>query len=195
MNNLSDINSAIKPVVDALEKMDIQYFIGGSVASSILGVPRTTIDVDLVADIQSCHVSKLIEILGKEYYVEPSAIREAISRNSSFNMIHHLTCFKIDVFILKRRIFDRISMQRRIRDSLDEQNPALEFCFASPEDLLLNKLEWFKIGNCVSERQWFDVLGILRIQGNHLDCDYLEKWAEDLGVLDLLKKAEAEAVI
>lgn len=195
MNSLSDIVSAIKPVVDVLQKMKVPYFIGGSVASSILGVPRTTIDVDLVSDIQVCHVSEFVKLLEAEYYIEPSAVREAISRNSSFNMIHHLTCFKIDMFILKKRIFDRISMQRRIKDSLDEQNPDLEFCFASPEDLVLNKLEWFKSGDCISERQWNDVLGILKIQKNQLDWDYLEKWAQELEVLTLLKKAETDAIL
>ncbi len=67
--------------------------------------------------------------------------------------------------------------------------PQVEVSVASAEDTLLAKLEWYRMGGEVSERQWRDVLGALKVQAGALDLEYLHRWASELGVDDLLERA------
>ena len=100
---------------------------------------------------------------------------------------------KVDVFILKPRRYDQEAFQRRRKDLLGVAPDSDEFYFATPEDIVLNKLEWFRMGNRVSERQWMDVMGVIKVQGDVLDVKYLRKWAKDLEVADLLEDALARS--
>lgn len=188
-----DILQALQPVISAFDKLSIPYYIGGSVASSIYGIARATMDVDIVADIKIENTSSLKHILENEYYIDENMIKDAIRRFSSFNLIHLETMIKIDVFIQKRQSYAEESLRRKKRDTLEETEDASEFYFSSPEDIILNKLEWYEMGNRVSERQWLDVIGVIKVQSNNLDVDYLRKWGEQLGVMDLVKKAFLEA--
>lgn len=175
-------------VVDAFNRLEIPYLIGGSLASAVHGIVRATMDADLVADIQPKQVPPLVALLEGEFYTDADMIQDAILHSSSFNLIHLETMFKVDVFILKQRAFDINQMERRISqplgDALDEQA-----YFSTAEDLILAKLEWFRAGGETSDRQWRDILGVLDIQSDRLDFKYLQKWAEELGVQDLLQKA------
>lgn len=188
-----DILAALDPVVKAFEKIGVSYYLGGSVASSAYGIARATLDVDLVADISAQHVNSLTQILKSDYYIDKEMILDAIKRHSSFNLIHLETMLKVDIFIMKDRPYDGVAFQRRRKDTLDEEQGAVEFYLASPEDIILNKLEWFRMGGEVSERQWHDVLGILKIQGELIDKEYLRKWARELNLTDLLEQAFREA--
>ena len=188
----SDSVAAIVPVVRELERLGVSYYLGGSVASSAHGMPRSTLDVDLVADLASKHVAPLVEALQGTYYVSAPAVSDAIARRSCFNTIHLETSFKVDVFAVKNRPYDRTALQRAEKRSVDEENPSIQFFFASPEDIVLSKLEWYRLGNEVSERQWSDVIGVLKVQENSLDRAYLDKWAAELGVADLLESAWRE---
>ncbi|MFQ5638624.1 MAG: hypothetical protein ACE5IR_11585 [bacterium] len=183
-----DILQIIDPIIECLKKLNIPYQIGGSIASSAYGFPRTTVDADLGAEITDHDIPSLVKRLKKDYYIEESAIREAIKHKRSFNIIHLETTFKIDIFILKQRRFDREAISRRRKGHLDEEGK-FDFYLSSPEDTILYKLEWYKIGGCVSDRQWKDIIGILKVQKHNLDKNYLLKWAKELEVLDLLKKA------
>jgi hypothetical protein len=188
----SDAIAAISPFVAELEKFGVAYYLGGSVVSSMHGLPRSTLDVDLVADLVPKHVPSLVEALKSIYYIDGRMILDAIARRSCFNLIHLATSFKVDVFAVKNRPYDRVALSRIEKKSVDSENPSAQFYLASPEDIILAKLEWYRLGDEVSERQWGDVLGVLKVQGDRLDRQYLEKWATELGVADLLEKAWKE---
>lgn len=187
-----DLREALAPLADALEALQVDYRVGGSVASSALGVGRSTLDIDVVADLPLAQVDALVGRLGEAYYVDADMIRDAIRRRASFNVIHLATMMKVDVFILKARPFDREAFTRVTRSPLDEHD-ARAFPLTTAEDIVLHKLEWYRLGGGVSGRQWEDVLGVLRVQGAALDRDYLGRWARELAVDDLLERAFAEA--
>lgn len=188
-----DILAALDPVVNAFKKIGVSYYLGGSVASSAYGIARATLDVDLVADLSVQHVNSLTEMLKSDYYIDKEMILDAIKRHSSFNLIHLETMLKVDIFIIKDRPYDGVAFQRKRKDTLDEEQGADEFYFASPEDIILNKLEWFQMGGKVSERQWHDVLGIMKVQRELMDKEYLRRWATELGISDLLEQAFLDA--
>ena len=186
----SDIRAAVARVVDALEELGVRYHIGGSVASSLLGTPRTTIDIDLVAALRPEHIELFVSALGAAYYVDVDAVRDAVRRQASFNAIHLATMMKIDVFVLKRRLYDQTAFARMQRAALTEADDRLVW-IASPEDIILNKLEWYRMGSEVSERQWRDVMGVVQVQGSALNLEYLRHWADVLAIRDLLERALA----
>ena len=188
----SDILAALIPVVDALERLDVPYYVGGSAASSNYGVARSTLDVDLVADLGAKHVDPLVGSLKSAYYVDGKMISEAIARKSCFNVIHLATMFKVDVFAVKDRRYDRAALSRIRKDTLALESATAELFVASAEDIVLSKLEWFRLGDEVSRRQWDDALGVLKVQQDALDKGYLVQWARELGIADLLDRAWTE---
>lgn len=183
----------VATVARAFDSLGIRYLIGGSVASSLYGVPRATQDVDLVADVRLNHVDALTSALTGEFYVDADMIRDAIQRRASFNVVHLATMFKADIFLLQGDSWSREEMSRARTEVLDMPWGQALLRFASPEDVLLHKLIWYKLGNQISDRQWSDILGVLRIQGDHLDQTYLDRWAPLLDVLALLVRARKEA--
>ena len=191
---LPDIIEVTIKVVKVFEKLGIAYHIGGSLASSAFGIARSTLDVDIVADIKPEQASDISENLREEFYVDSEMILNAIEKQSCFNVIHLETLFKVDVFPLKSHPFDQQAFSRRLQKfpSGDTSNPLF---FSTPEDIILHKLTWYKAGEQVSDRQWIDVLGVLKVQGDQLDMVYLNQWAEELSVSDLLRKAIDEAGI
>ena len=189
----SDLFTALDPVVSLFIDLNVPWHIGGSVASSVYGVARTTLDVNLVAGLRSEHAHQLAARLEPDYYADEQMIRGAIQRCGSFNLIHLATMIKIDVFILKANTYDQLAMLRTREDTLATGENARVYRLASAEDVILNKLAWFRAGGEVSERQWLDVRGVLQVQQRQLDYDYLEKWAAQLGVTDLLRRAIAGA--
>ncbi len=189
--NVAGIIAAITPVVTVFEQLGITYYIGGSVGSSTYGIPRATFDVDLVADLQQEHVRSFVKRLETEYYVDEDMIQDAIKHHSSFNLIYLDSMLKIDVFLPKARLFDQ-EEYRRVQDEA-LINGTRSFKMASAEDTLLHKLEWYRMGNEVSDRQWNDILGILKVRGTMLDMGYLHTWATQLHVTDLLNRALLDA--
>ncbi|MBI3926015.1 MAG: hypothetical protein HY319_10780 [Armatimonadetes bacterium] len=172
-------------VVAVLDDLGIEYLVGGSLASSVHGEPRATRDADLVAELSPEQCAPLAERLEDQFYVSLPAMQEAVRRRSSFNAVHLRTGFKIDVFVSKRRPFDLSRFSRR----LDIELEGRRFLLPTAEDALLAKLDWYRLGNQVSEQQWRDILGILAVQGDGLDLEYLERWAAVLGLEDLLARA------
>lgn len=187
-----EIRAALDPVADAFEALGVSYRVGGSVASSALGVARTTLDIDLVADLRAAHVAPFVERLEADYYVDADMIRDAIRRRASFNVIHLATMMKVDVFVLGARPFDRVAFGRVINEPLGDDRERI-FPLTTAEDIVIHKLDWYRLGGGVSERQWADVLGVLKLQGDALDRAHLAHWAEEIGVTDLLERALAEA--
>ena len=187
----SDLVSALRPVAEAFAALGVTYYIGGSVASSAHGVARASLDADVVATLEPQHVDPLIGLLEDSYYLPAARLRQAVTDRSSFNLIHLATMFKIDVFVSKGRPFDREAATRARAEALDEAAESPRFPVASAEDTVLAKLEWFRRGGETSERQWWDIIGILRVSA-HADREYLQRWAASLGVADLLERALAD---
>jgi hypothetical protein len=123
--------------------------------------------------------------------VDDEMIAESIRRHSSFNIIHRESMFKVDVFIPRPRPFFRSQLARAQKQTFLLENE-LSANFGSPEDTILAKLEWYRLGGEVSERQWRDVLGMLKTRAGELDLGYMRKWANDLQVDDLLERALLE---
>jgi hypothetical protein len=159
----------------------------------VYGIPRATQDVDLVADINLSHVDAFTGALTEEFYVDADMIRDAIRRRASFNVIHLETMFKADVFVLKRDAWSREEMSRSRTEQFDAPGGKVTIRFASPEDTLLHKLVWYRLGSEISDRQWGDILGVLKVQGEQLDADYLDRWATVLDVMDLLQRARQQS--
>lgn len=178
-------------VTGVFENLGIPYLIGGSLASTLYGMIRTTQDSDLVAEMRSEHLHPFIAALQDEFYVDEAMIADAIQRQSCFNIIHRETMFKVDVFIPQPRPFLTSQLARAQRQSFQfDEEISAKFC--SPEDTILAKLEWYRLGGEISERQWRDILGILKTRHGALDLAYLKKWARELKVYDLLERALAE---
>jgi hypothetical protein len=175
-------------VTQTLERLGILYAVGGSLASSLHGVMRSTLDADIVADMRLEHIQPLVAALSKEFYADDEMMKDAIQHHSSFNLIHYETAFKVDIFIRKARPFDQMQLERR-RTAVIATEPEQSIYVISPEDIILTKLEWYRLGGEGSDRQWRDVLGVLKTRAGELDLDYLRKWSTELKVNDLLERA------
>lgn len=188
-----DLLAALEPVVDVLDRLGVRYQVSGSVASSAYGMARATMDVDLVADLGETDVDALVGALQNDYFVAAEAAREAVVRRSSFNLIHQATMLKVDVFLPQNRPYDVVALRRGRSETLVDEPGARTFRIAAPEDVVLAKLSWYRLGGEVSETQWADVIGVLRVQHEALDFAYLEEWASQLEIDDLLARAMATA--
>jgi hypothetical protein len=187
----ADLVAALRPVAEAFDALGVRYFLGGSVASSAHGVPRASLDADVIAELEPSHVGRLAHWLAAAYYVPIEQMRTAAVERRSFNLIHLATMFKIDVFVSKGRPFDR-SAAERARQQVIGEHTDRPFFVASAEDTVLAKLEWFRLGGETSERQWWDIVGVLKV-GEDADRAYLRRWSSALGVGDLLERALADA--
>lgn len=171
----------------------MRYYVGGSLASSAHGVPRASIDADVVADLDSGHVERFVAQLKDDFYIDEGRVRSAVLARRSFNAIHLATMFKIDVFVAKGRPFDDQALQRARPRALDDAPGARLFVVASPEDTIIAKLEWFRLGGETSDRQWSDIVGMMKTRASGLDDEYLERWTRVLGVEDLLEGARKDS--
>lgn len=189
----ASIFDIVNEVLNVLEHLDVPYYVGGSLASMTHGVVRLTQDADIVvADLREEHAVVLEEQLREHFYVDADMILDAVRDRSSFNLIHLDTMFKVDVFVRERSHFIRSVFQRRQPLPMSPSGVRTAF-FASPEDIVLLKLVWYREGGEVSERQWSDVLGVLKVHTGSLDFGYLHQWALKLHVADLLDRASREA--
>jgi hypothetical protein len=174
--------------IDTLQRLGVRYHLGGSYASAIHGVPRQTHDVDLVVDLHPEQVHALVRLLSGEFYVDEEAVARAVAEHATCNLVHFATGLKIDLFIKGTSPFDEQEFGRCVQVRLGT-NPPRDVCVKSAEDILLRKLLWFRLGGEVSDRQWEDVRGVVRIQQGKLDLEYLGLWAERLSIRDLLERA------
>jgi len=190
---MKDLNifGILDPVIEIFEKIGVSYYIGGSLASSAYGVARATMDIDLVADLSLDHVEILVKTLEEKYYIDEDMIKDAINQKGSFNIIHLETSMKIDVFVLQDSPYFKNVFSRKRAEILDEGGRL--FYLPSPEDIILVKLDWYKLGDCSSERQWNDIIGVLKVQKKNLDLAYLRHWAIELQVDKLLNNAFIES--
>jgi hypothetical protein len=182
----------VQEIIAVLTRLDIPYAVGGSWASCLLGKMRFTIDADLTVEPFPGKEAAFCAAFGEDYYVSLPMIQDAIRRRSSFNIIHWPSGFKVDLFVRTDRPFEASVLARRRPHLLEEGQSVI---LVSPEDIILLKLEWYRLGGGASERQWTDVLGVFEVQAGRLDQAYLDHWAADLGVSDLLQRARQESGI
>lgn len=190
---MSDLAQALQTLIDTLDRCSIPFMIGGSIASGIHGVYRTSLDVDLVADLHPALVAGLIQELGSEFYADADMMRGAIESGRSFNLIHFASSYKFDLFPLTSDAFQQAQFSRRERRSVMLAGREFTVPVATAEDTLLMKLVWYRSGGEVSERQWNDVRGIVAVKQARLNRDYVRHWAAYLKIGDLVDAAFAAA--
>jgi len=174
-------------VTSILGQLGVSCSIGGSLASSLSGEPRSTLDVDIVVALEASHVAPLVSALEDAFYVNRDALERAVRTRSSANLIHVATSVKVDLFVAGGTVIDTDLLQRRLTVFVGDK-PAIRVYVHSAEDILLQKLRWYRMGGETSDRQWRDVIGIVRVQGNRLDREYLARQAARLAVTDLLTR-------
>ncbi len=182
--------NALSLFAAALERLGIVYMIGGSVASSARGIARATRDIDIVAGVGTEQADQLAGALGREWYADPDQMRQAIRAGQAFNVIYIPKSQKVDIFPAVGE-FHVAQLQRASKVPLSFLGIEAEYPVASAEDIILAKLQWYRAGGEVSDRQWSDITGLLATNPD-LDFDYVESWAGRLRVQDLLAKALAE---
>ena len=171
-----------------LDQCGLRYVVGGSLASSVSGEPRSTLDVDLVVAIHAADVELLLAALGDDFYADAEAVHRAVRWRSSVNVFHRATSTKVDLFVLGGSPLDEQALNRRVRLQVATDPERFLYVY-TPEDILLQKLRWYRLGGEVSDRQWRDVLGIVTVQDRRLDEEYLRRGADLLAVTDLLERA------
>jgi Nucleotidyl transferase AbiEii toxin, Type IV TA system len=181
-------------VTRVLETLDVPYVVGGSLASSLHGIPRSTQDADLVAALRADHIRPFIAGVEGSFYISPERVEAAVRRRASFNLIHLKSMIKVDLFVFTETPLARQEMARRQVLPIPGE-PEAHLQVATPEDTILQKLLWYRKGGGTSERQWTDILGVIKVQGRALDLGYLKEWATRSGVEDLLAQAFADAGI
>jgi len=180
-------------VASILDSLGVEYAVVGSMASSAWGIPRSTNDADIVASLGPAHVPGLVEALSRDFYVDSTAIDRAIRTGRSFNAIHLTSAFKVGIFVPPSGGFGLQQVARRRHEPVGPGPGAGSLAVASPEDVILAKLRWLADAGSASDRQWQDVLGVMKVQGERLDLACMRQWASSLGVLPLLERALGDA--
>lgn len=185
-----DVVGVVIQIARALERAGLEYVIGGSVASSIYGEPRATRDIDVAVILTEATLPRLLTELGADFAADAEILKEAIRGQRSANIFYLPAFMKVDLFVRGNDPYDRVEFARKTKI---EPSPGEAICASSPEDNLLWKLRWFEKGGGVSDQQWRDILGVLRIVGPKLDGEYLRRWASHFGVGELLVRALSQA--
>ncbi len=190
MGDLDEAVGLAARVAQRLEAGGIDDLIGGSVATGAYGEPRATNDLDVTVRVPASRVRDVPRLLGPEFAVDEEALDEAVRLRRSTNIFYLPSFLKIALFVRRQDPYDRAEFGRKVRI---EPAPGLAFYASSVDDNLLWKLRWFRMGGEVSDQQWRDVLGVLRVSGPVVEPDTLRKWARHHGVDVLLDRALAQA--
>lgn len=184
-----DQDELLRHVVGALQGAGVSYLVTGSTATIYYGEPRFTNDLDVVVQLGAEQVEKVVGAFPpEEFYVSEEAVRRALRTRGQFNVIHPRSGLKVDFVVAEGSPFDRsrFARRRRVRVAHD-----LEADFAAPEDVILKKLVFHREGG--SDKHLRDVGGVLKISGDEIDFDYLDLWADRLGVTDLWRQVRERA--
>lgn len=190
MTDTIDPYAVVLMVIEALDRLGVISTVGGSIASSFAGEPRSTVDIDLVAALDESHVDRLVSALSPAFYVDAESLRRAIRTRTSTNLIHLSTLLKVDLFVAGGTVLDAQQLARR--QPVDVGGGRVLHVHP-PEDILLQKLRSFVLGGSASDRQWRDIRAIVRVQGDALDRAYLGQHAPRLGPSEMLERALSDA--
>jgi len=180
-----EIGLALAAVVGALTATATPYAVTGSLASSAHGEFRATNDLDILADLDPATLTPLLRALAPGFHVDPVQAHEAVSTGTSFNVIHRGTLLKVDVFIAGKP-YDREALLRASEHVVPGSAGRLRIL--TVEDILLNKLRWFKIGGELSDTQVRDIRALIALNRSVLDLPYLDRWSRELGLGELLDR-------
>jgi hypothetical protein len=190
---ISDLHRAFRQLTATLDSLAIPYMIGGSLASSVHGIYRSTNDIDIVAAVREKHVVPLVTDLAKEFYADLETVQQALRLGRPFNLIHYASGYKFDIFPAAGNPYFEKQLERSTSQEVSlGDGESMRCSIATAEDTILAKLVWYRAGGEQSERQWNDVRGVCSTQGDRLDGTYLRQWARDLGVEDLLERLLSE---
>lgn len=165
--------------VETLERLEIEYALVGSLASSTLGEARFTNDIDIVVRMDVFDVVRLCDAFDSDEFCvwKPAAVEET-ERAGQFNILHPSSSNKIDFILAGPSSWSVEQLQRRQRREV----LGAGLCYvASPEDIILGKLLYYSEGG--SEKHVRDISGILQRSGELVDRTYLDRHANDLGVM------------
>ncbi|MEM6351000.1 MAG: hypothetical protein AAF766_09565 [Cyanobacteria bacterium P01_D01_bin.14] len=165
------------------ERLGIKYYVTDGVAATTYGEPRTTMDLDLVISVSGAELYPLVEALESENFYVPGVEEAVLGQTRTLQITHQETIARADLMMAGTENWDTVKFSRRQLIS--------GIYLASPEDVILNKLRWRE--QSLSEKQWRDVLGILKVQGAELDFEHLTEWASRLGIEAVLAQAKGEA--
>jgi hypothetical protein len=191
MTDPDELGRAIAPIADALDALAVRWAIGGSIASTTYGEPRATNDVDIIAALDERQARELVARLGGAFYADPAVAADAVRRRSSFNVIDTRSFVKVDIFVPAPGVLGLGQLDRR--SEIDAIPGARPVYVLGPEDTVLQKLRWYELGGGASDRQWRDIVSVLRNTRAHIDNAYLDTVAGDSGLAELLAKARADA--
>lgn len=181
----------VRHMAEIFDELGLPYALGGSMASSLIGEPRSTVDVDMAVAVDAETGESLLERVGAEFYLPVDSARAAIRNQSSFNLVDTANALKVDIFVLGDGLLDRMQIERRVL--VEVPGTPAGVWVTSAEDQVLRKLDWYRQGERVSDRQWRDVVGILRVHRERLDADYLYASASALDLLSDLDEARRQA--
>ncbi|MFB3892933.1 MAG: hypothetical protein ACE15C_13020 [Phycisphaerae bacterium] len=179
----------LRRVADVMDELQITYMVVGSVASSVYGEPRSTQDVDIVADLRYGDIPRLCEKFPEpEYYMSPEAAGQAIRLGGQFKIICPTTGEKIDVMVVRQDAWglNQISRRRPVR-VLEDRDVYL----AAPEDVIIAKMLYYREGQ--SDKHLRDIAGILKVSGDEVDRAYIDRWAEKMGLTEIWRMAQERA--
>ncbi len=179
-------------IAEKLDLLEVPYVLGGSVASSFFGEPRTTVDVDFAVQLARQSLDQMLDTWGLDFYIPENSASIAVANRSSFNVLHHASGIKVDLFVLGHTILDHHQFQRRVH-VIAQHNPVRQLWVTAPEDLILRKLDWYRLGGQVSDRQWRDVIGLIVTQHDYLDIDHIRRVAREIDLTDLVLAAFSDA--
>ncbi|MGV3617313.1 MAG: hypothetical protein ACO1SV_18455 [Fimbriimonas sp.] len=184
----------VSDVVKRFEALGLRYALGGSLASSIWGQMRQTNDADIVLRLPRSFAPALKEAFASPYLISGSEIEAALESTEEFRtvqVLHMDEAFKIDLFLLRDGEFEATELDRA---RIVTVAPGIAIRVYAPENIVIAKLRWYKVGNRVSDRQWNDIVQVLEVQRGQLDEAYLDQWASHFGVRDLLEQARGQVV-
>lgn len=176
-----DSSELLAYLAETFGDLEIPYLVTGSTATIFFGEPRFTNDIDVVLQLE---LAKVEQFCGKfpatDYYLSEPAVREAVQRRSQFNIIHPTSGLKVDVMIPDDTPFNQSRLARVVREMIAED---VEVCFASPEDVILKKMEYYRLGG--SEKHLRDITGVLKVCGDRVDRGYIDGWAKRLDLAEI----------
>jgi hypothetical protein len=174
--------------VSRLTEAGIPYIITGAVASAIYGEPRLTHDIDLVVELADESLDRMVGAFPmEEFYCPPVEVIKLESKRpyrGHFNLIHHKTGFKADIYTVGQDGLHRWAMAKRRKIRVEDKS----FWVAPPEYVILRKLEYYREGQ--SEKHLRDVAGMLEVSGADLDLKELHQKIKEYHLEQEWQKAQ-----